>query len=169
MYFVVECTTTSAPSARGCCRYGVANVLSTTSSAPAARHIAAIAAMSLTPSNGLVGVSTHTTLVLPGSIAASTASRSVRSTGVWSMPHGPNTRAMSRYVPPYASSPMTTWSPGRRIARSSVSSAASPEANAYPCAPPSTAARASSSAARVGLAEREYSYPPRSPPTPSCL
>ena len=33
MYLVVECTTTSAPRAIGCCRYGEANVLSTTSSA----------------------------------------------------------------------------------------------------------------------------------------
>ena len=30
-YFVVECMTTSAPSASGCCRYGEAKVLSTTS------------------------------------------------------------------------------------------------------------------------------------------
>ena len=35
-YFVVEWTTRSAPSSSGCCRYGVANVLSTTSSAPTA-------------------------------------------------------------------------------------------------------------------------------------
>jgi hypothetical protein len=35
MYFVVECTTTSAPRASGCWRYGEANVLSTTSTAPA--------------------------------------------------------------------------------------------------------------------------------------
>ncbi len=35
-YFVVEWTTRSAPSSSGCCRYGVAKVLSTTTSAPAA-------------------------------------------------------------------------------------------------------------------------------------
>ena len=34
-YFVVECTTTSAPRVSGCWRYGDAKVLSTTSSAPA--------------------------------------------------------------------------------------------------------------------------------------
>src|SRR6185503_3213246 len=79
------------------------------------------------------------------------------------------TVAMSRKLPPYASSGSTTWSPGRSTVRSRVSSAASPEANASPCAPPSSAARHSSSAVRVGLAERLYSYPPRSPPTPSCL
>ena len=33
-YFVVECSATSAPSASGCWRYGVAKVLSTTTSAP---------------------------------------------------------------------------------------------------------------------------------------
>src|SRR4051794_8321074 len=61
------------------------------------------------------------------------------------------------------------WSPGAHMVRSRVSSAASPEAKASPRAPPSIAARHSSSAVRVGLAERLYSYPPRSPPTPSCL
>jgi hypothetical protein len=35
-YFVVEWTTTSAPSSSGLWRYGVANVLSTTTMAPAA-------------------------------------------------------------------------------------------------------------------------------------
>ena len=125
--------------------------------------------MSAMPSSGLVGVSTQTTFVRPGWIAATTASASDRSTGVCSMPHGPNTRAIRRYVPPYASLGTTTWSPGRRVARSRVSSAARPDANAKPAAPPSAAASADSSAVRVGLAEREYSYPPRSPPTPSCL
>ncbi len=61
MYFVVECTTTSAPRASGCCRYGDANVLSTTSSAPDSRAISASALMSATDSSGLVGVSTQTT------------------------------------------------------------------------------------------------------------
>src|SRR3954447_2604660 len=64
---------------------------------------------------------------------------------------------------------MTAWSPGRHSVRKRVSSAASPDANASPRRPPSTAARHSSSAVRVGLADRLYSYPPRSPPTPSCL
>ena len=43
------------------------------------------------------------------------------------------------------------WSPGRQTVRSSVSSAARPLANASPRAPPSSAASAVSSAARVGL------------------
>src|SRR5215469_2628884 len=80
-YFVVECTTTSAPSASGCCRYGEANVLSTTSSAPASWAMSASAAMSAMPSSGLVGVSHHTTRVV-GRSAARTASRSESATGV---------------------------------------------------------------------------------------
>ena len=50
-----ECTTTSAPSASGCWRYGDANVLSTTSSAPASCATAASASMSPMLSSGLVG------------------------------------------------------------------------------------------------------------------
>ena len=51
--------------------------------------------------------------------------------------------------------------PGRHTARSSVSSAARPLANASPRRPPSIAARHSCSASRVGLPERLYSYPRR--------
>src|ERR1700736_6466636 len=43
-----------------------------------------------------------------------------------------------------------------------------PEENARPNAASSTAASDASSAARVGFPVRAYSYPPRSPPTPSC-
>ena len=50
----------SAPSASGCCRYGLANVLSTTTSAPAACARSAIAAMSTILSSGLDGVSSQT-------------------------------------------------------------------------------------------------------------
>ncbi|CPU65277.1 Uncharacterised protein [Mycobacteroides abscessus] len=71
-------------------------------------------------------------------------------------------------MPPYASSGTITWSPGRTTARSSVSSAARPDAKANPRAagdpsavgrrpPDSAAASASSRAVRVGFAEREYS------------
>ncbi len=62
---------------------------------------------------------------------------------------------------------MTTWSPGRSIARRAQSVAAIPELNARPNAPSSTAAIEASSAARVGLPVRAYSNPPRRPPTPS--
>jgi hypothetical protein len=59
-YLVVECTTTSAPSESGCCRYGVAKVLSTTTMAPTACAAAAAAWMSTMLSSGFVGVSIHT-------------------------------------------------------------------------------------------------------------
>ncbi len=72
-------------------------------------------------------------------------------------------------MPPYASSGTTKWLPGDAMVRSSVSSAASPLAKANPCFPPSSAAMHSSSAVRVGFAEREYSYPPRGTPTPSWM
>ena len=60
MYLVVECTTMSAPSSSGCCRYGLANVLSTTSSPSTACAASAIARMSSTFSSGFVGVSIQT-------------------------------------------------------------------------------------------------------------
>jgi len=72
-YFVVECTTTSAPSARGRCRIGDRNVLSTTVNAPAALARAATADTSVVRSNGLDGVSTHTMRVLGRSAASSAA------------------------------------------------------------------------------------------------
>ncbi len=71
MYFVVECTTTSAPSASGDWRYGVAKVLSTATICPGARS-AQIAAMSTSRSSGFVGVSIQNIFVL-GRIAARTA------------------------------------------------------------------------------------------------
>ena len=67
------------------------------------------------------------------------------------------TLSKSRKVPPYASSGITTWSPGRHSARSRVSSAASPEANAKPAlAPPR--ARRGTPRARSGSGWRERLY-----------
>ena len=54
-YFVVECTTMSAPSSSGCWRYGVANVLSTTRIAPTSCAASAAARMSTTFSSGFDG------------------------------------------------------------------------------------------------------------------
>ena len=68
MYLVVECTTRSAPSLSGCCQAGDRKVLSTTTSAPAALPSIATAAISVSRSSGLLGVSTH-------SIAAGLAAR----------------------------------------------------------------------------------------------
>ena len=69
-YFVVECRTTSAPSASGCWRYGVANVLSTTTSAPTACAASAAARMSTRLSNGFVGVSSQTSFVRSSTCSA---------------------------------------------------------------------------------------------------
>ena len=90
-------------------------------------------------------------------MAARTASTSDTAAVDSSTPHACSTLSKSRWVPPYASSGKTTWSPGRHTARTRVSSAASPEANAKPRSPSSTAASAPSRAVRVGLAERLYS------------
>ncbi len=73
----------------------MAKVLSTTQIAPAACAISATAAMSTTPSSGLVGVSTQTILVRSRS-ACFTASRLVMSTAVKSSPHCANTLATTR-------------------------------------------------------------------------
>ena len=57
--------------------------------------------------------------------------------------------------------------PGRRNARSRMSVAAMPDANARPKRAPSSSAMAPSSAADVGLATRVYSNPPRRTLMPS--
>ncbi len=100
MYLVVECSATSAPSCSGCCRYGEANVLSTTIFAPASCAMSDSASMSPMLRSGFVGVSTHTSLVL-GRMAARTASTSETAAGVYSMPpHWVKTLSIRRNVPP---------------------------------------------------------------------
>lgn len=96
MYFVVECTTTSAPSASGFCSAGEAKVLSTTTRSPASWPTPARAAMSVIFISGLLGVSTHSALVVPGRTAARTASASAMSVTVISTPQAPSTRENSR-------------------------------------------------------------------------
>ena len=71
MYFVVECSATSAPSASGCWRYGVAKVLSTTTVAPTPCAISDAAAMSTMLSAGFVGVSSQTNFVRSSRCSAS--------------------------------------------------------------------------------------------------
>ncbi len=101
---MAECTTMSAPSASGFCRYGVANVLSATTRAPRAWATSATAAMSTHVSSGLVGVSNHTSAVPSGHSAASVAG-SVRSaarhaTAPEPSSGAPQSLAISRKVPP---------------------------------------------------------------------
>ena len=67
----------SAPSSSGCCRYGVAKVLSTASSAPTACAASAALRMSTTFSSGFDGVSTHTSLTSSPRWAARFSSNSV--------------------------------------------------------------------------------------------
>ncbi len=99
MYLVVECTTTSAPSSKGCCSAGDRNVLSTTSSAPTACAACATWRMSVIRSSGFDGVSTHTSAGLRARPAAS-ATLSVRSANsTWKRPFFAHASS-SRQVPP---------------------------------------------------------------------
>ena len=81
MYFVVECSTMSAPKSNGCCSAGEAKVLSTNTLILAEAASCAIAPMSAMESNGFVGVSTQINRVFDV-IAARTASRSDSATAV---------------------------------------------------------------------------------------
>lgn len=85
MYLVSECTTKSAPSANGWVAMGVAKVESTANATPWASAMAATAAMSVRRRVGFAGVSIQSMRV-SGRIAASTAARSLVSTGVVSIP-----------------------------------------------------------------------------------
>ena len=77
----------------------MANVLSTTTRAPRSCASALTRVMSTIVSAGLVGVSTHTNAV-PSGQSRSSASTSVRSATVHSMPAGASTFDTSRKVPP---------------------------------------------------------------------
>ena len=78
-------------------------------------------------------------------------------------PQGLNTLSRSRNVPPYRSADATTSSPGFNSPANTAVVAARPDAKASPRSPSSRAARQVSRAVRVGLPEREYSYPLWSP------
>ena len=111
-YFVVECTTKSAPACSGCCRAGVAQVPSTAHNAPAACAICATRSMSTILSRGLEGVSSHSKRVL-GRSAACIFAGSPMSTRSTCNPHGCITSRSRRATPWYRSSCASTWSPGR--------------------------------------------------------
>ena len=100
MYLVVECTTMSAPRSSGRCRYGDANVLSTTSSAPDSCAISASARISTMDSSGLVGVSAQMSFGRHSAAARATASRSVWVTDRYSTPQFTSTLSNRRNVPP---------------------------------------------------------------------
>ena len=114
---------------------------------------------------GLVGLSIQTSFVF-GRSARATFSGAVMSTASNETPCRRKTLSKMRKVPPYTSSQARTWSPDESRWRT-ASVAASPEAKASPCRPPSSAARQSCSAWRVGFCVREYSNPLWTP-GPSC-
>ncbi len=132
-------------------------MLSTTSIAPASCAACASPRMSAMFSSGFVGVSAQTHLAGRAASRFRTAARSEIGTTSYSSPHPASTWANNRYVPPYASSGISTRSPGEHTVLSRQSSAARPEAKAIAAAPSSSAARHSPSAVLVGLADREYS------------
>jgi len=99
MYLVVECTTTSAPNAIGCCSAGERKVLSTTTRAPAAWDASITKRRSVTRSNGLDGVSIQTTAG-PNASASASARGEVRSTVVNSNAPFSASALNSRQLPP---------------------------------------------------------------------
>ena len=147
---------------RTCCRRRAAH--------PAARACAASAAMSAMPSSGLVGVSTQTTLVRPG------LDRGEHRVGVGQV----DRRVLDAPRPEHARDQAVRAAvrvvraprrgrPGAGSRAAACPRRRGPTRTRSPPHRPRPRASASSSAVRVGLPEREYSYPPRRPPTPSCL
>ena len=102
----------SAPSVSGCCRNGVANVLSTTHQRAAARGRSRRSASMSKQRQQRIGrrLQPHHAWCRPATSAAS-ASMSIRSTALHVNPSGA-TLEISRNVPPYASLPSSTRSPG---------------------------------------------------------
>jgi len=96
-----ECTTRSAPCSNGRVSTGVATVLSTATRTPAAWPSSQTAARSVMSHIGLAGVSTHSSLVRPGRIAAATASRSVVSVNSTSRPQVSANSASHLRTPQY--------------------------------------------------------------------
>ena len=154
-YFVVLCTTRSAPNSIGRWMYGLAKVLSTTSRRSWRCASAAAAARSVRRMTGLVGVSTNSMRVAEV-IACSTSSRFAVSTYEKEMAARVSTLSKSRNVPPYVLSETMTWSPALSIV-AIAPIAAMPDAKANPALPPSIAAMLRSSAKRVGFCVRAYS------------
>jgi hypothetical protein len=137
--------------ASGFWKSGVANTLSTTSRAPAARAISATAAMSISSSVGLDGLSRKKARV-SGRTAARHASRSGPSTSVEATPKRGRKSAMTYWHEPNKAREATTWSPARRSQRSAAVTAAMPLAIARAASAPSTRHMRSSNMATVGLA-----------------
>ena len=105
-------------------------------------------------SRGFVDVSKNRIFVR-SVIAASTAARSVMSTGVTSIPRRGRSSSHSTLVITNSSSPTTRWSPWSRCANSVAATDAIPDEATTQSSAPSSDATFSSSARFVGLPVRE--------------
>ena len=162
MNFVMLCTTMSAPSCNGFCRYGDANVLSTASRAPARWAMSAVRAMSVSFSVGFAGVSTNTSFVF-GRRARATLSGWDESTKVVLTPNRVYSVSSTVLEGPYMQSVATTWASAPRRVMYTVLMAAIPDEAPSAPHPCSSRAMLSSSAAVVGFPSRVY-LQPGSPP-----
>jgi len=99
---------------------------------------------------GLLIVSSQSSRVR-SPIAARTASASVVSTAMASMPDRSRTAWASPTTPPYTAPGIRTWSPAERVESITAWMAAIPDAVTWHASAPSSSASASSSAAWVGF------------------
>ena len=99
----------------------------------------------------MAGVSTNTSCVLPGRTAAATASASVPSTKVTSMPSRGHSIVNSWFVTEKVRLCATTWSPVEQNVSITDVIAPIPDPNASAASAPSSAAMASSNSSTVGL------------------
>ncbi len=113
----------------------------------------ATAAMSVISQVGFDGVSSHTQRVLPGWIAALTASGSLMSTRVTLIPYSGAVSSSHRRRPQYITFGATTCA-GRSSARKSAVAAAMPEPSSNVAAPPSSRFSTSSVMRTVGVSGR---------------
>ena len=132
---------------------GVATVESTASVAPAACAIVAVASMSVTLQSGLAGVSTQTSFVLPGRIAARRAPGSVMSISSTSSPQRVAKVVSQLRSDQYMTCGASTWSPGSRAWNTAVA-AAMPDAKSAAAWPRSSAQITASAWSNAGLSAR---------------
>ena len=116
-YFVAECMTRSAPSARGCVCTGVAHVESTARTAPASWAIVAAAAMSVTSQVGLAGVSAQTRRVGAARTFAARSSSDPLSYSSTRTPHAARKPVSQPRSPQYMLRGARMRSPGARPGR----------------------------------------------------
>ena len=159
-YLVAACITMSAPSASGCVSTGEPTVESTASFAPAACAMAAVAAMSVMVHSGLAGVSTHTSLVWPGRMAACTTAGSAMSISSIFSPQWVAKFISQLRSDQYITLGASTWSPGLSAWNTAVA-AAMPLANSKALVPFSSWHITASTWSKAGLSARAYTRPLR--------